>query len=181
MALTGLWFTATSALALLALVHRRRAALPVAGATLLTVAAVGGWLLFTSRVDHVVTEQVLAEPALSPAASPVADRAPEVTRVATGSFKSGAHETKGKASLLRRPDGRLVLTLVAFSTAPGPDLRVRLVPAGAHGVSGAKDLGALKGNKGDQQYAVPADAPTGRVVIWCRAFSVVFGTADLQR
>jgi hypothetical protein len=181
MVLTGLWFTVTSALALVAVVRRRRAALPVAGATILTVAALGGWLLFTSQVDHVVKEQVLAEPTLSAAASPAAERAPEVTRIATGSFTSGAHETKGKASLLRRADSRLVLTLVGFSTAPGPDLRVRLAPAGAAGVNGAKDLGALKGNKGDQQYAVPVDAPTGRVVIWCRAFSVVFGTADLQR
>jgi hypothetical protein len=83
--------------------------------------------------------------------------------------------------LLRRLDGRLVLTLVGFRTAAGPDLRVRIVPVTSRGVGEGKDLGALKGNKGDQQYAVPAGSPTGRVVIWCRAFSVAFGSADLQR
>ena len=46
------------------------------------------------------------------------------------------------------PRGTRYLTLTRFSTSPGPDLRVRLG-------SGA-DLGALKGNRGDQQYRVPA-------------------------
>ena len=45
-------------------------------------------------------------------------------------------------------------------------------------------LGTLKGNIGNQQYALPAtlelsDAAT--VVVWCRAFSVSFGAAVLRR
>jgi hypothetical protein len=41
------------------------------------------------------------------------------------------------------------------------------------------DLGPLKGNKGTQRYDLPAAAPLGgSVVIWCRAFSVAFGSAD---
>ena len=45
------------------------------------------------------------------------------------------------------------------------------------------DLGGLKGNKGEQQYAIPARAVVrGRmtVVIWCRAFSVLFARAPLR-
>ena len=181
MALTSLWFAGCVGLAMLALRRRRRPVLPAAAATLLTVALVGGWLLLTSRVDRVVDEQVLTEPS-APASAPVASATstPAVIRVAAGSFHSGAHETTGRATLLRRADGRLVLTLVGFRTAAGPDLRVRLVPRSSHGVEGGRDLGALKGNKGDQQYVVPAGAPTDRVVIWCRAFSVAFGSADLQ-
>ena len=46
------------------------------------------------------------------------------------------------------------------------------------------DLGGLKGNIGDQNYAVPRSA--GRdgyrtVVIWCQRFSVTFGYAPLAR
>jgi hypothetical protein len=180
MALTGLWFAVAVGSALAALRRWRRPALPAAAAALVTVVAVGSWLLLTSRVDRVVDEQVLAE-LTTATASPSGSAPAAVTRLAAGAFTSGAHETTGKATLLRGPNGRLVLTLVGFRTAAGPDLRVRIVAAGSQGVDGGKDLGALKGNKGNQQYAVPAGAPTGRVVIWCRAFSVVFGSADLQR
>jgi hypothetical protein len=47
---------------------------------------------------------------------------------------------------------------------------------------GAIDLGALKGNGGDQQYELPGRAALrGRtVVIWCRAFSALFGSAPLR-
>ena len=44
------------------------------------------------------------------------------------------------------------------------------------------DLGALKGNRGNQQYRVPGDVDTARystVVVWCRAFSVPFTSARL--
>jgi hypothetical protein len=50
-------------------------------------------------------------------------------------------------------------------------------------VGGAVDLGRLKGNIGNQQYAVPegVDVAAGAtVVIWCRAFSVNFAQADLR-
>ena len=47
-------------------------------------------------------------------------------------------------------------------------------------VKDAVDLGGLKGNKGNQQYDVPAGAEAGAVVIWCRAFTVAFGTATLE-
>lgn len=42
-------------------------------------------------------------------------------------------------------------------------------------------LGALKGNRGAQQYEVPpGTARAGHtVVIWCRAFSATFGSARL--
>jgi electron transfer DM13 len=46
-----------------------------------------------------------------------------------------------------------------------------------------RDLGALKGNKGDQQYDLPQGLDLDRystVVIWCRAFSVNFARAVLR-
>jgi Electron transfer DM13 len=51
------------------------------------------------------------------------------------------------------------------------------------GADGSIDLGGLKGNRGDQQYVIPANADTaGRtVVIWCRACSAPFGSAILDR
>jgi hypothetical protein len=51
-------------------------------------------------------------------------------------------------------------------------------------VSDFVDLGGLKGNKGDEQYTLPSDLDLrryGTVVIWCRAFTVLFARAPLAR
>jgi hypothetical protein len=44
------------------------------------------------------------------------------------------------------------------------------------------DLGRLKGNIGNQNYEVPVDIDLSKynnVLIWCKAFSVLFGNAQL--
>jgi hypothetical protein len=44
------------------------------------------------------------------------------------------------------------------------------------------EIGKLKGTDGDQNYDVPPDLDLGKyraVTIWCRRFSVNFGTAPL--
>jgi hypothetical protein len=82
--------------------------------------------------------------------------------------------------------GGRVLTLTRFEVDNGPDLRVYLVagPATTEGeVDDFEDLGGLKGNVGNQQYEIPADVSIDRystVVIWCRAFSVLFARAPLE-
>jgi hypothetical protein len=59
-------------------------------------------------------------------------------------------------------------------------------PGAANGTVASQahlDLGGLKGNIGNQNYAVPRAAPLGRfraVVIWCQRFSVTFGYAPLD-
>ena len=48
--------------------------------------------------------------------------------------------------------------------------------------AGFIDLGSLKGNKGDQNYDLPADADLTKyksVSIWCARFGVNFGAASL--
>ena len=112
----------------------------------------------------------------------------EPVRLATGRFHTNAHETKGQATIYRLDDGRRVLRLTGFSTSNGPDVRVYLVAAAdvqkedAAKRAGIVDLGALKGNIGDQNYDVPEglDLTKYRAVsIWCRRFSVNFGAAPL--
>jgi Electron transfer DM13 len=79
-----------------------------------------------------------------------------------------------------------VLTLTSFEVDNGPDLRVYLVAGAARDeseVDDSKDLGALNGNKGDQQYDIPCGLDLDRystVVIWCRASSVNFARAPLR-
>jgi hypothetical protein len=176
--LTGAWFVATGAVAALLARSRRAPAVAVVAAWFVTASLAGGYLLVTSSVDRVVHERVVvADVEPDPTAAP--RTAPVATLEATGRFRSGAHETHGRASLVRTADGSRLLTLTGFSTAPGPDLRVYAVP-GRTGVDDAVDIGRLKGNKGDQQYVVPRRIHIRSVVVWCRAFSVEFGSAVLH-
>jgi electron transfer DM13 len=114
--------------------------------------------------------------------------AEDPAKLASGRFHSNAHPTSGLATIYRLPDGGRVLRLTQFATSNGPDVRVYLVAAGdVQGEAAAKqagivDLGALKGNIGDQNYDVPADLDLSKyraVSIWCRRFSVNFGAAPL--
>jgi len=112
---------------------------------------------------------------------------PALRVVRSGSFRSLEHATTGKAIVLRRPGGNQILRLEHLSTSNGPDVRVYLsrVPASGdlHAYrTGFIDLGALKGNRGSQNYAIPAGTDLSgfkSAVIWCRRFVVGFGVAPL--
>ena len=108
--------------------------------------------------------------------------------VTKGNFKGLAHETKGMASIYQLADGRRTLRLTEFETSNGPDVHVYLIAAAvekgndAVKAAGFIDLGSMKGNKGDHNYDIPADADLNKyrtVSIWCARFGVNFGTADL--
>lgn len=177
MVLTAAWLGLACLAALAVAVRWRPLALPVLGTVLVTAGSVMGYLLYVSSVDRVVDEQVAV-------AAPELQQAETGQNVALGrgGFESAAHETRGQASLIELAEGGKVLTLTDFETDPGPDLRVYLVTGDTDGLGEVVDLGALKGNRGDQQYDVAPSVDTDRfrtVVIWCRAFSVAFGSARL--
>lgn len=133
----------------------------------------------TMPASAMTDSPAMAHSGLSPA---------EPVQVTTGRFHKNAHETTGAATIYRFADGRLVLRLTEFATSNGPDVRVYLVAAddvqdeAAAKLAGFVDLGALKGNIGNQNYDVPAGLDLSRyraVSIWCRRFSVNFGAAPL--
>jgi hypothetical protein len=166
MVLTALWFGAAGLAALGVGIRWRPLRIPVLGTFVVVAAAIGVYLAASTFRDTVVREQAAVG-----------------TELATGSFVSVSHGTTGQAELVEGAGGTFALNLVGLETDPGPDLRVYLVPGDGADVSGALDLGALKGNVGTQTYELPAGADPdayGAVVIWCRAFSVAFGRAALD-
>jgi len=113
---------------------------------------------------------------------------PVATRVLSdGSFRSYEHATSGRARVLQLPDGRRSVRFDRFHTSNGPALEVYLSAAAATGPGDAFDnryvnLGDLKGNIGEQNYAIPRYVDLARyrsVVVWCKRFSVPFGAAAL--
>jgi len=184
MALVAVWYAAAGAAVLVAGLRRRGLRAPLWTGYAVAAAAVGIFLAVTTLRDRVVHERVLVGVPSTQVAQAQGTEAPAVVTLRTGRFVSGEHDTTGVASVVRSRDGSRHLTLTGFDTSPGPDLRVRIVPGQTDdgGAAGNIDLGALKGNRGDQQYELPrgADVENATVVIWCRAFSATFGSARLR-
>jgi hypothetical protein len=108
--------------------------------------------------------------------------------VAAGEFHKVAHDAQGYAMVHQLADGRRILRFTEFETSNGPELRVYAVAAADASDSesvkkaGFVDLGALKGNKGDQNYELPKELDLAKyqsVAVWCKRFSVNFATAPL--
>ena len=174
MVLTGAWMALAGLGCLVLAVRSRALRWPVLGAYVLTAALAGAYLGRSQLFEFTVDEQVARAGAGGAAL------------LGSGEFEPVRHGARGTASALRLDGGRRVLTLTGFDVANGPDLRLYLVagPAATEGqVKDLVDLGSLKGNVGDQQYDLPRSVDLDRhatVVVWCRAFSVLFARAPLQ-
>jgi hypothetical protein len=173
MGLTAAWFGVVL-LAGAALAYRRRAFVwPLAVGYAAVAVAAAVLVIAPTLFDKEVNERVVRASGAN-------------VQVAAGSFASIAHEGRGTAAVVELPGGERKLTLTDFETDSGPDLRVYVAtddPANGD-LGDFEDLGALKGNVGNQQYRVPDDVNLNRystVVIWCRAFSVAFTSAGLER
>ena len=106
-----------------------------------------------------------------------------MTKELSASFQGagdGIHNASGKAIVLHLEDGSAVLRFEDFRVTNGPDLYVYL--ATDKSASDYIDLGRLKANSGNQNYDLPAGADLSKynnIVIWCKAFSVYFGGAQI--
>jgi hypothetical protein len=107
----------------------------------------------------------------------------------SGTFSGVMHPTGGIATIYRLADGDRILRFTNFKTSNGPDVHVYLVAVDdakdSATVKGADfiDLGEIKGNIGDQNYALGHDLDLSKyrtVSIWCKRFAVNFGAAPLK-
>jgi hypothetical protein len=146
---------------------------------------------------------ISGEPSTSPTAPPATggskttSKAPETpgatgpVKLASGRLISHEHQTSGTVAVVRLADGSRVLRIEGLDTSDGPDLKVWLSDAkvlegkaGWHVFDDGKyrSLGELKGNRGNQNYVIPAGvdlADFRSVSIWCDRFNVSFGAAEL--
>jgi hypothetical protein len=104
------------------------------------------------------------------------------TTLLEGSFQSADdfHQVSGTVRVIDRGDDRIVRLEDDFNSINGPDLRVWLVKGDDRETY--LDLGALEGNIGSQNYLLPEGTDLSqydRVIVWCRAFRTLFGSATL--
>lgn len=134
--------------------------------------------------------------AATPTPTPVPSPQPTVAAptgpvlLSQGAFVDGdpGHNGEGVARLIRGADGSHLLRFEDFSVTNGPDLFVILStdPAGSRGSAAAADalnLGRLRATDGNINYAVPDGTDPSiykSVIIYCRAFKVVFAVATLE-
>lgn len=164
---------------------RRRAfwVMAAASVALMLYLAFAVFSVHTLFYDEVVNEDFAAR------ADPESDRSGGPVAVSSGEFHAVAHPGAGQAIVYRLEDGSYVLRLENLDVFNGPDLYVYAVAAGDATddetvlEAGFLNLGRLKGNQGDQTYALPKnfDPEKHRAIsVWCRRFSVNFATAPLH-
>ena len=93
----------------------------------------------------------------------------------------GVHDAQGNAYTIPLEDASNVLRLENFKSTNGPDLYVYL--STDKNASDFVNLGVLKASNGNQNYEIPDDTDLSKynkVLIWCKAFGVLFGSAELS-
>ena len=92
-----------------------------------------------------------------------------------------AHEVSGSVKLIREAGRGDYLRFENFETVNGPDLFIYLATDTT--ASDFINLCKIKATKGNVNYAIPAGTDLAKydtVLIWCRAFRVLFSYAELN-
>lgn len=142
------------------------------GLIILMVLIIGWWLISPLFVNNVVDEKLIN----------TEKNGQNLEAEFLGSFADADsfHKTSGTAIVVMI-DGKKYLSLENFKTTNGPDLYVYLSKDKEAGEF--VNLGILKGNIGNQIYEIPENVDINsykNVLIWCRAFGVLFGISELK-
>ncbi|MFL6391862.1 MAG: DM13 domain-containing protein, partial [Nitrososphaeraceae archaeon] len=106
------------------------------------------------------------------------------TIIRTGYFigaGDGFHNAEGLAKVIPLEGVRNILRLESFKSTNGPNVHLYLATDKA--ASSFIDLGRLKANNGNQNYNIPVGIDLTKyniALIWCKDFSVLFGSAQLK-
>jgi hypothetical protein len=106
------------------------------------------------------------------------------SKIRTGTFigaGDGFHNAEGLAKVIPLGQGSFVIRLENFKSTNGPN--VHLYMSTDKAASNFIDLGRLKANNGNQKYNIPNGTDLVKynmVLIWCKNFSVLFGSAELK-
>ncbi len=128
--------------------------------------------------------------AFGPAAQGTAKkRAAKNVELLKGSVRNGdsRHPASGRAAVIKTTKGRRLLTVRNLKLRPAGAVRVYLVPRKVRGSRIGKDfknLGKLKGNRGNQKYTIPRSVDLRKyntVIFWCVPFTQTLGRVNLRR
>ena len=144
-------------------------------------------MIGAAQINNTMNENVLKPAGVvnEQQQSNITTTAAAVTATRTGYFigaGDGFHNVEGLAKVIPLDDGGLtVLRLENFKSTNGPNVHLYL--ATDKTASNFIDLGRLKANNGNQNYNIPVGTDLSKynlVLIWCKDFSVLFGSAQLK-
>jgi len=143
----------------------------------LIAVGIGYWLVSPLFIEKKVSERL--EDIGMP---PVPEKSVLPETLAQGKFIGLlGHKAEGTARLVKIGDKYFVRLEDDFRVTNGPDLFVYFGKDGKYAEEAR--LGSLKGNIGGQNYEMPAGIDPlkyNEIWVWCRAFSVAFGKAELK-
>ena len=175
---------------------RLRGSRPAQAAALVALVAAGafGWwtispLFLTKTLNEDLPARATATAAAPTAATAktaptIAPAGPKVLSMGQLQRVDDLHRGAGPVSIIEL-DGKTYLRFDNVAIQNGPDLHVYLARGMGGAYDGSRDLylGALKATNGSFNYELPAGTPLAdykSVVVWCRAFTVLFTWADLR-
>ena len=138
---------------------------------------IGAAQLNNTMNENVVTSQGIIN-------KPQTNTTANISTIMTGSFVGagdGFHNAQGLAKVIPLKNGQSILRLENFKSTNGPNVHLYL--ATDRTASDFIDLGRLKANNGNQNYNIPAGTDLAKynmALIWCKDFSVLFGSAQLK-
>lgn len=177
---------------MIARLRRNPVMLAFLGLVLLGALAFGWWTISPLFIRTTLVEgDDIAIPSAAMQSDKAITESKTDTVVATGNFdrKDDVHYANGQALIVKQADGTNILRLQDLDAANGPDLYIYLSehpdPANSEQLHEGQDhnLGGLRATTGSFNYAIDPSVDLSKVksvVIYCRAFSVIFSVAELQ-
>jgi len=182
---------------MLATIRRSRPIQAALALVLVVAGAFGWWTISPLFLTKTLSEDLPAR-ATATAAATTAASAPTLPTIAPTAAPAGPkvlsmgqlqrvddlHRGTGPVSLIEL-DGKTYLRFDNVAIQNGPDLHVYLARGMGGAYDGSRDLylGALKATNGSFNYELPTGTSLTdykSVVVWCRAFTVLFTWADLS-
>jgi hypothetical protein len=144
------------------------------------VVMIGAAQINNTMNENVVTPERFIDKPQTNATNAIAN----VSMIITGHLVGagdGFHNAEGLAKVIPLKDGQTILRLENFKSTNGPNVHLYLATDKV--ASNFIDLGRLKANNGNQNYIIPVGtglAKYNMALIWCKDFSVLFGSAQLK-
>ena len=132
------------------------------------------------QINHTISENTLIPNTIKQQQN----NATTASRIMIGSFVGagdGFHNAEGLVKVIPLGDKATILRLENFKSTNGPNVHLYLATDKA--ASNFIDLGRLKANNGNQNYYIPNGTDLAKynmVLVWCKDFSVLFGSAKLK-
>ncbi|MDP9252122.1 MAG: DM13 domain-containing protein [Chloroflexota bacterium] len=175
---------------MLARVRTSRPAQAALAVALVAAGAFGWWTISPLFLTTTLHDELPARSTVAPAATAATTAAtpapagPKTLAMGQLQRVDELHRGTGPVSLVE-VDGKTYLRFENVAIQNGPDLHVYLARGNGGAYDGSRDLylGALKATNGSFNYELPAGTSVldyKSVVVWCRAFTVLFTWADLR-